>query len=154
MKTKSPPFAALGLLLVWAMLLVAVPLTMNLFKTVKVEMPALTMALLSVFHLVGSLAIPCFVVAIAFLLQLRQKAGWFCALALCVACDFAVLGLILPVVSLWNSVGSTFSPLSQPGVGLTIGAFVLNQILFVLLLVKRREFVAAPKPEGALLPIQ
>ncbi len=138
----------------WAMLLVAVPLTMNLFKTVKVEMPALTMALLSVFHLVGNLAIPCFVVAIAFLLQLRQSAGWFCALALCVACDFAVLGLMMPVISLWNWVGSTFSPLSQPGVGLAIGAFVFNQVLFVILLFNRRKFVAAPKAEGTLLPIK
>lgn len=69
MKTKFPLFAALGLVTVWAMLLVAVPMTLDLFKDFKVEMPALTMLLIGAVRFVGGLGLPLAVLATALLLN-------------------------------------------------------------------------------------
>ena len=161
MKSKFPTRAAIGLLVVWGALSLAVPLTLDLFKDFKIEMPGLTMLVIQAYHW-GNLVLPVFVLATALLLRWRQSAGWMLALLLCGACDLAGVSLILPLIALANTLnGGGGSPApsssiiaSDPGVLLAVFAVILNQILFVFLIKKRREFLVAPILDGSLLPIK
>lgn len=156
--------AAVGLVAVWGAMLFAVPLTLDAFKDFKVEMPGLTMLTVSTYHSAGSLVLLMLALATALLLGLRQWAGWMLALVLCGACDLAGLGLFLPVVALVNNLnGGDGAPApvspgsvvgSNVGFWLALGALLFNQILFVLLLRKRREFLVSPQSNGPLLPIK
>lgn len=151
-KNPTPIIAAVGLVLLWIGMIFAIPSVMNLFSDFKVEMPALTLVTLWVSQLFGRMALPLMVIATALLLCFRQFVGWVYALVLCVAWDLALVALILPVIALIDNLsggtgGATFiSALSLlstlgsvPGV-LVVSTFLLNQALFVLLVVKRRDF--------------
>ncbi len=163
MKTRFPLFAAIGFVLVWSAMIFAVPLTLDVFKGFKIEMPGLTMLMINAYHFGGGLALPMLLLATALLLGLRQSAGWVLALIFCVVCDLAFLGLALPVVSLANRVKGglgAVAALSSGGLSfvlgfwLAVGALLFNQILFVLLLRKRREFFIAPQSNDSLLPVK
>ena len=137
----------------------AFPLTLDLFKTFKIEMPVLTIWVIEVYRFADNLALPTLVLATAILLRLRQSAGWITAILLCAACDLAGAALILPLLSLMTALKATPLALvtyfgSSMGVWLALVALFLNQILFVLLLRKRREFFAPPGTNGTLLPIK
>lgn len=159
MKTRFPLLAAIGLVVVWGAMLLAVWLTLDLLRRVIVEVPSTTIILISVFQMVRGLALPCVVGLTAILLHLRQSGGWKMAVILCVACDLAGLSLILPLLALADSlstmpVATAFSHGSLPGIGSAVVALLLNQILFVLLLRKRREFLVPPQSDGSLLPVK
>ncbi len=154
-----PLVAAIGLLVVWGAMFFAIPLTLDLFKVSKVEMPALTMWMLTALRFADGLALPMLVLATATLLRLRQSVGWIIAVILCGACDVAGLALLLPLISLTNSLGATplappISVGSSPGVLLAAFALIFSQFLFVLLIRKQREFWVQPKSDGPLLPIK
>ncbi len=164
MKTRFPLLAAIGIVIVWGVMYLAIPLTMDAFKDFKIEMPGLTMMLIQAHYLKRGLALPMLVLLVALLLRYRQVSGWILALAFCVACDFAFVGLVLPSIALANNLsgaddGSTASlrngaAWSTPGLWLGVVAVFLNQILFALLLQKRREFLVVLTVEDSLLPIK
>jgi len=151
MKSRFPLLAAFGVVLVWTAMIVAVPLTMELFADFKMQMPALTTLLVGVVQLLGGLALVTFVLATALLLARRKTTGWLLAFALCLACDVAFVGLVLPFGVLSSNLGegSLFpvmgavilaGPSFSPGFWLAFVATVLNQILLAALVLKRPHF--------------
>ncbi len=98
------------------------------------------------FRFLGKTIFPLLVLATAFLLGFRQFVGWVYALVLCVAWDFAFVGLLLPTIdnirmgTIPNSSFFLLPAFASIQTGLIILAFVLNQALLISLWVKRREF--------------
>lgn len=151
MKLSFPVLAAAGLVLIWGAMLLAIPFALNLFPDFRVESPATTAALLWVTHLLGGSALPALVLVTAGLLALRRFSAWLLALALCIAWNFAFITLASYIVALINSLAEGKGQLNlfneaipaleiPPQVYGMIVALLLNQVLFVWLLVKRRDF--------------
>ncbi|BCM89844.1 hypothetical protein IAD21_01692 [Abditibacteriota bacterium] len=154
MKIPFPLIAAIGLVILWTSMLFAIPFVLGQFADFKVEMPALTHQVQWVSHLFGGAALPMLVLATALLLGFRQFLGWVYALVLCVAWDLAFLGLLMFVITLITNLSgssTTTPPLAQLPmyISLVFGsvqgvlamlALLLNQVLFVSLIVKRRDF--------------
>jgi hypothetical protein len=151
-KNLVPIVAAVSLVFLWTGMIFAIPWVMGLFTDFKIELSVLTRVTVRVSQLFGGMVLPLAVIATALLLGFRQFVGWVYALVLCVAWDLALVGLILPVVALINNLSggsgsmmvndwlSLFTALgSLPGM-LAVGAFLINQALFILLVVKRRDF--------------
>jgi len=149
MKSRFPVVAAVGVVLIWGALLGANFGFLNLFKDFKVEMPPITMLWNQTLRLSDGVGLPAAVLLAALLLAYRQLAGWYGALALCVAANLAGLALLMPLIALRNNlsggVGGTLSPhapnlWADPLLWLMLAALVLNQILSVGLLFKRPDF--------------
>ncbi|BCM89845.1 hypothetical protein IAD21_01693 [Abditibacteriota bacterium] len=147
MKTPFPILAAAGLVILWAAMLVTIPRTLLLLPNLPSDMPLPTMAILWADQPLGRTILPLLILAAALLLSFRQFVGWIYALVLCFASDFAFLGLLIPIMDNLNAnngnLGSSFPLLptlaSVQGM-LVIVALLLNQALFVSLIVKRRNF--------------
>jgi len=156
MKSRFPIVAAVGVVLIWGVLLGANFRFLDLFADFKMEMPPITMLWIRATRFSGGAAVPAIVLLAAFLLIHRQLSGWYVALALCVAANLAGFALLMPLVALINNLSggddetpmpptpsnNTFASaiLAEPFLGLLIAAFVFNLVLSVTLLFKRPDF--------------
>lgn len=139
MKISALPLALL-LFGTWVMAIIGLPLAFDLFKDFKIEMPAVTLLTLQVLHPEFLLFGTAFVVVTGLLLAQRNKLGWNFSFAVCLICDFLVVGLALPLIALSQFV-SVSTIASNGGVILLVVTAVLTQAIFVALLTKRQDLL-------------
>ena len=145
-KNFFPLIAAVSLTILWGLMLIEFPRALLLLPSLGTQMPLPTLLTNWVFRLLNGAALPLLVLATALLLGFHQFVAWVYALVLCGVWDVAFVGLILPIVDNFKSgyiadlsffLPTTLAPVQWVFVA---GAFLLNQALFVWLLIKRRDF--------------
>lgn len=142
----------------WIAAAVGFRLGMELFADFKIEMPILTLFSLWVTATIWLWPVTSFVAWSSVLLGLRTRIGWWLGLAVCLLCDVMGLGFVLPIVALINGlqgaddvaalpVSFSILVIAPPALPLSTGfllmlaSFILTQLIFAALIVKRRHWL-------------
>lgn len=153
MKRTSLTLATL-LFLNWLASVIGFRMSLDIFKEFKIELPALTWWGITLTHPFFLLPLTTLILGIAVLLALRHPLGWSLAFAACFLCDLLFVGYLLPSIALFNGLsGGDGSGISlppaptviwgNPGASFLLAATLLTQVIFVILLMKRRDWTSS-----------